>query len=59
MAVTARWDHTTMDLGAVAALRDELLDWRYKGLPPTGRPCASGSSAPRAGTRWVATWRCR
>jgi D-serine deaminase-like pyridoxal phosphate-dependent protein len=38
MAVTARWDHTTMDLGAVAALGDELLDWRYKGMPADRAP---------------------
>jgi D-serine deaminase-like pyridoxal phosphate-dependent protein len=42
MAVTARWDHTTMDLGAVAALGDELLDWRYKGLPPDRPPVRLG-----------------
>jgi D-serine deaminase-like pyridoxal phosphate-dependent protein len=38
MAVTARWDHTTMDLVAVAALGDEPLDWRYKGMPPDRPP---------------------
>ena len=38
MAVSARWDHTTMDLAAVAALGDELLDWRYKGMPPDRPP---------------------
>ena len=42
MAVTARWDHTTMDLGAVAALGDELLDWRYKGMPPDRPPVRLG-----------------
>src|SRR3954469_19797611 len=38
MALTARWDPTTMDLAAVAALGDELLDWRYKGMPPDRPP---------------------
>jgi len=38
MAVTARWDPTTMDTGAVGALGDELLDWRYKGMPPDRPP---------------------
>src|SRR3954468_6512054 len=38
MAVTARWDPTTMDTRAVAALGDELLDWRYKGMPPDRPP---------------------
>src|SRR4051812_22430678 len=38
MAVTARWDPTTMDPRGVAALGDELLDWRYKGLPPDRPP---------------------
>jgi D-serine dehydratase len=42
MAVTARWDHTTMDLAAVAALGDELLDWRYKGMPPDRPPVRLG-----------------
>ena len=42
MAVTARWDHTTMDLRAVAALGDELLDWRYKGMPPDRPPVRLG-----------------
>jgi D-serine dehydratase len=42
MAVTARWDHTTMDLGAVAALGDELLDWRYKGMPADRAPVRLG-----------------
>src|SRR3954465_1991257 len=38
MAVTARWTRTTMDLDAVAALGGELLDWRYKGMPPDRPP---------------------
>jgi D-serine deaminase-like pyridoxal phosphate-dependent protein len=42
MAVTARWDHTTMDLDAVAALGDELLDWRYKGMPADRSPVRLG-----------------
>jgi D-serine dehydratase len=42
MEVTARWDHTTMDLRAVAALGDELLDWRYKGMPPDRPPVRLG-----------------
>jgi D-serine deaminase-like pyridoxal phosphate-dependent protein len=37
-AATARWGPTTMDLGAVAGLGDELLDWRYKGMPPDRPP---------------------
>src|SRR5215207_928678 len=37
-AATARWAHTTMDLDAVAALGDELLDWRYKAMPPDRPP---------------------
>ena len=37
-AATSRWAPTTMDLAAVAALGDELLDWRYKGMPPDRPP---------------------
>src|SRR3954469_24476361 len=38
MAVPARWDPTPRDRRAVAALGDELLDWRYKGMPPDRPP---------------------
>ena len=31
-----------MDLAAVAALGDELLDWRYKGMPPDRPPVRLG-----------------
>jgi len=41
-AATARWAPTTMDLAAVAALGDELLDWRYKGMPPDRPPVRLG-----------------
>jgi D-serine dehydratase len=37
-AATARWGPTAIDLGAVDALGDERLDWRYKGLPPDRAP---------------------
>jgi D-serine deaminase-like pyridoxal phosphate-dependent protein len=37
-AATARWAPTRLDRSAVAALGDELLDWRYKGMPPDRPP---------------------
>jgi D-serine deaminase-like pyridoxal phosphate-dependent protein len=36
------WGPTAIDLDAVRALGDELLDWRYKGLPPDRAPVRLG-----------------
>ena len=48
-----------MNRDALAALRDDPLDWRYKGFPPATGRHRRRDRARRAGTCWPATFRRR